>query len=332
MLEKRGIKSPKGKDKWSDTTIRGILRNEKYKGDVLKGKTYTPDPISHKRYINRGEADKYYISNHHEPIISPDEFDLVQDLIKSRSGARVTGSRVGNISRKYAFSSRIRCGYCGNCYVRRTVIGEKQSKIPSWSCTSFAKDGKENCTCSKTIREELIKEAFIDSYQLLTSNVKFKMDNFMDLMRTSSNNTNTAKELETLNKQYKDLIAKKDKLLDFLIEDKITQKTYDEKIEKFERKLEIIEHRQEQLNLLKEDKESIKDGLKKIQNILETNDVLKEFDQEVFDALIDYIIVGGYNENGVMNPFIIRFVLKREFDLRVRNEIPKELIIANKYV
>ena len=55
--------------------------------------------------------------------------------------------------------------------------------------------------------------------------------------------------------------------IDFLIEDKITQKTYDEKIEKFERKLEIIEHRQEQLNLLKEDKESIKDGLKKIQNI-----------------------------------------------------------------
>lgn len=172
-------------------------------------------------------------------------------------------------------------------------------------------------------------EVFIDSYQLLTSNVKFKMDDFMDLMRTSSNNTNTAKELETLNNQYKDLIAKKDKLLDFLIEDKITQKTYEEKIEKFERKLEIIEHRQEQLNLLKEDKESIKDGLKKIQNILKTNDVLKEFDQEVFDALIDYIIVGGYDENGVMNPFIIRFVLKREFDLRVRNEISKELIVAN---
>ena len=80
-----------------------------------------------------------------------------------------------------------------------------------------------NCLfCSKTIREEMIKEAFIDSYQLLTSNVKFKMNDFMSLMRNSSNNTNTAKELETLNKQHKGLIAKKDKLLDFLIEDKIT--------------------------------------------------------------------------------------------------------------
>ena len=328
-LEKQGIKSPKGKDKWSDTTIRGILRNEKYKGDVLQGKTYTADPISHKRFINRGEADKYYISNHHEPIIAPDEFDLVQDLIESRSGARATGRRIGNISRKYAFSSRIRCGYCGNCYVRRTVIGEKQSKIPSWSCVSYAKDGKENCECSKTIREEMIKEAFIDCYQLLTSNVKFKMDDFMNLMRNSSNNTNTVKELETLNKQHKDLIAKKDKLLDFLIEDKITQNTYDEKLEKFERRLEIIEHRQEQLNLLTEDKESIEDGLEKIQSILETNDVLNEFDQEVFDALIDYIIVGGYDEDGNMNPFIIRFILKREFDLKHRSEVTIETIVKN---
>lgn len=132
MLTKQGIKYPKGNNKWNDSTVRGILRNEKYKGDVLQGKTYTADPISHKRYKNMGEADKYYISNHHEAIIEPEEFDLVQEIIESRSGARVTGRRIGNISRKYAFSSRIRCGFCSNCYVRRTVIGEKQTKIPSW--------------------------------------------------------------------------------------------------------------------------------------------------------------------------------------------------------
>lgn len=167
----------------------------------------------------------------------------------------MTGRRIGNISRKYAFSSRIRCGFCGNCYVRRTVTGEKQTKIPSWSCMSFAKDGKENCEDSKTIREEMIKEAFIDSYQLLASNVKFKMEEFMELMRSSSNDTNTEKQLAKLNSEYKNLLSKKDKLLDFLIEDKITQEAYEEKMEKFENRLKLIEHRQEQLRLLIEDKE-----------------------------------------------------------------------------
>lgn len=101
------------------------------------------------------------------------------------------------------------------------------------------------------------------------------------------------------------------------------------KMEKFKHKLEIIEHRQEQLKLIAEDKNGIEEGLKKIQNILETNNILNEFDQEVFDALVDYIVVGGYDENGNRNPYIIRFILKREFNLRPRDEISKELIIAN---
>lgn len=40
--------TPKGLTRWSDSTVRRILKNEKYKGDVLQGKTYTTDPITHK--------------------------------------------------------------------------------------------------------------------------------------------------------------------------------------------------------------------------------------------------------------------------------------------
>ena len=141
-------------------------RNEKYKGDVLQEKTYTADPLSHKRYKNLGEADQFYVSEHHEPIISPEKFDMVQEILKERCGARANGRRIGNVGRKFAFSSRIRCGFCGNCFTRRTVVGKDREKIPSWSCISFAKNGKENCTESKTIREEMIKEAFVDSYKL----------------------------------------------------------------------------------------------------------------------------------------------------------------------
>lgn len=89
---------------------------------------------------------------------------------------RTTGKvlrRIGNVGRKFAFSSRIRCGFCGNCFTRRTVVGKDREKIPSWSCISFAKNGKENCTDSKTIREEMIKEAFVDSYKFFCFKYKF---------------------------------------------------------------------------------------------------------------------------------------------------------------
>ncbi len=293
MLMNQNIKSPKGNDKWNDSTIRGILRNEKYKGDVLQGKTYTSDPISHKRYVNMGEADKYYISEHHEPIITPEQFDLVQEILKERCGARVNGRRIGNVGRKYAFSSRIRCGFCGNCYTRRMVTGKNRENIPSWACTSFANNGKENCTESKTIREEMIKEAFADSYKLLCSNTKFKTDEFLNIMKQTMNDDNKQEELEKCNKEYANIKSKKSKLLDLVVDDKISQDDYDEKVEKYNKKLEVLENKIEQLKLLVEDKKSISEGLTKIKELLDSKDIMEEFDQEVFDALVDYVIIGG---------------------------------------
>ena len=329
MLTEQGIKSPKGNNKWNDSTIRGILRNEKYKGDVLQGKTYTADPLSHKRYKNLGEADQFYVSEHHEPIISPEKFDMVQEILKERCGARANGRRIGNVGRKFAFSSRIRCGFCGNCFTRRTVVGKDREKIPSWSCISFAKNGKENCTDSKTIREEMIKEAFVDSYKLLSSNTNFEAEEFLNLMQDTMNENSRQDELEKFKKEFVDIKSKKSKLIDLMVEDKISENDYNEKVEKYNRKLEILENKIEQLKLLAEDKKSISDGLRKVKELLASKDIMEGFDQEIFNAIVDYVIVGGYDENRVIDPYLIRFILKREFDLSVPKDVPDEVIIQS---
>ena len=329
MLTEQEIKSPKGNNKWNDSTIRGILRNEKYKGDVLQGKTYTADPLSHKRYKNLGEADQFYVSEHHEPIISPEKFDMVQEILKERCGARANGRRIGNVGRKFAFSSRIRCGFCGNCFTRRTVVGKDREKIPSWSCTSFAKNGKENCTDSKTIREEMIKEAFVDSYKLLSSNTNFETEEFLNFMHDTMNENSRQNELEKSKKEFVEIKSKKSNLIDLMVEDKISENDYNEKVEKYNRKLEILENKIEQLELLAEDKKSISDGLKKVRELLDSKDIMEEFDQEIFNAIVDYVIVGGFDENRVMDPYLIRFILKREFDLSVPKDVPDEVIIQN---
>ena len=85
--------TPKGLTRWSDSTVRRILKNEKYKGDVLQGKTYTTDPITHKRVINMGEENQYYIKEHHTAIIEPELFDKVQQILEKRAGSRSKGKR-----------------------------------------------------------------------------------------------------------------------------------------------------------------------------------------------------------------------------------------------
>jgi len=114
-----------------------------------------------------------------------------------------------------------------------------------------------------------------------------------------------------------------------MVEEQISQEDYKEKVDKYNKKLEVLENKIEQLELLQEDKQSISDGLIKIKELLKSKDIMEEFDQEIFNALVDYVIIGGYDENGVKEQYLIRFILKREFDLSIPKEISEELIIKN---
>lgn len=64
-----GIKSPRGHSKWSIETIRKILNNEKYYGNVLLQKTYISNYFAAKQSVNNGELERYVITGHHQPII-----------------------------------------------------------------------------------------------------------------------------------------------------------------------------------------------------------------------------------------------------------------------
>lgn len=79
-LETHGIKTVTGKMEWSTSTIDRMLSNEKYVGQVLMQKTYTPDFLSGQQVKNCGQLDMYLVENAHEPIIDRETFDRVQEI------------------------------------------------------------------------------------------------------------------------------------------------------------------------------------------------------------------------------------------------------------
>jgi len=84
-LEKKGIKSPQGKDIWSKKSIQTVLGNEKYIGQVLLGKTYTGDFPNNRQFMNDGEHEQFLMKDAHEPIIEFEKFEQVQMEMKRRS-------------------------------------------------------------------------------------------------------------------------------------------------------------------------------------------------------------------------------------------------------
>lgn len=77
-LAGKGILSPKGRQYWSYSTIRYILTNERYCGDVLSQKTFVIDIFSHKSIRNRGQLPRYELKDRHEAIVSRDQWERVQ--------------------------------------------------------------------------------------------------------------------------------------------------------------------------------------------------------------------------------------------------------------
>ena len=70
----QGIKTVTGKSKWSTSTIDRMLSNEKYGGQVLMQKTYTPDFLTGKKEKDRRQLEMYLVENAHEPIIDREIF------------------------------------------------------------------------------------------------------------------------------------------------------------------------------------------------------------------------------------------------------------------
>lgn len=74
-LTSMGVLTPAGRTKWSVSTVRSILSNEKYKGEALLQKTFTVDYLTKEVRRNNGEVPSVRVRNSHEPIIEPEVFD-----------------------------------------------------------------------------------------------------------------------------------------------------------------------------------------------------------------------------------------------------------------
>ena len=75
-----GIKSLRGHSKWSIETIRKILRNEKYYGNVLLQKTYISNYFTGEQAINNGKLERYLLKEHHRAIVKGEQ-EIISDMI-----------------------------------------------------------------------------------------------------------------------------------------------------------------------------------------------------------------------------------------------------------
>lgn len=173
-LEEKGIKTATGQDKWYDTVIMKMLRNEKYMGDALLQKTYTVDFMTKKKVINNGIVPQYYVEDDHEPIIPKELFFRVQEEIMRRSSlckSAVTRKKnqKSKYSSSYALTGILLCGKCGQEYRRVTWARNGKKKIV-WRCSNRLTGGVKKCGNSETLEEGALNRAVMEAIHRITRN------------------------------------------------------------------------------------------------------------------------------------------------------------------
>ena len=132
---------------WRASTIRYILRNERYTGDALLQKTYTTETLPFRRKINYGECTKYFIEDFNPRIITKETFDAAQRLLQERYKMRA--SKPGELP----LSGNVVCGVCGAVCVVRYNKGR-----PYVSCRNHDQDAT-SCEL-KPVQADTIYHAF----------------------------------------------------------------------------------------------------------------------------------------------------------------------------
>lgn len=144
-FNERGLPSPNG-DKWYQSSMAKVLKNEKYVGDVTMQKTVVTDLLNHVSKPNKGLVPMYRKKNHHEPIVDREDFETVQRMFLLKE--------VLHGSQQYPYYDYLRCPHCGGQMVQ--FMSSLPRSPAAWICKDH-KTCKDNALLTKYIDMAVIK-------------------------------------------------------------------------------------------------------------------------------------------------------------------------------
>ena len=283
-LQQQGIPTRKG-GKWSGSTVRDIISNEKYVGDALFQKTYTDDTF--RRHNNHGEVKTYLVSEHHDPIISREDFDKANALIRQRGIEKGIVRENGKYQNRFPFSGKITCGICGGKYKRR--IHSHGAEV-AWVCNTHIEDIRR---CSaKYVRDDVLKAAFITMLNKLIFSRKLILRPLYDSIRSDSTDE-SVQRMQELQKLIEKNTEKKNTLRQLRAQSIINNVMYNQELNLLRKASDNYRNELAVLSCYTSAEAHEVTELEKLLRFAESAPVIEQFDDELFQTFVDHIVVYG---------------------------------------
>ena len=307
-LNAQKIPTSTGKKNWIPVTVYTILKNSIYTGDLLLQKTYSEDTVPFVRRKNYGEYRQVLIENDHEPIVTHEEYEAVQRMLKQKSN-RTKENQAEQPEEVSEFKGKVICGVCGTSYNRQAKKDRTGKSNVTWSCARRIQT-KDLCE-NDIIKESQLKQAFVIMWNKLSNHCDEILIPLMHELEQLQATPMIQEQLECLEKQIQEQKKQREILNHLASGERIDSAFYMEQqniisknLKEYQKAKEQCLHKSRQRKELTQTKELIK-RLKKGPQYLEA------YDKTLFQVIVKQIIV---------NPNELVFQLKNGLQLTERRE------------
>lgn len=217
-LNRMGIPAPKGHT-WYDFIIGVIVRNIIYTG------------ATHYKPKKAPESERIIVENQHEAIIPKEIFQLAQSHTKRRSDNTMSQS-----SYLFPYSTILKCALCGKSFHGKKKVNPSKkngfNRYTYYSCSGKNRV-RGDCT-SLSVREDTVSEILFKYVEL-----QFELADVNKPLAREKRDTE--KERKQLEKEIEEVKKKRSRLIDAMVDGKITYEDYSEKIIPIDAQIENLE-------------------------------------------------------------------------------------------
>ena len=283
----------------SESSVKYILSNERYAGDCLLQKHYTPEILPLRRKPNKGELPKYLYTNSHQALIKREEFEAVALLRKQREEIHYKGKS----KEKDFFSGKLYCRQCRWVYKRRY----DKDGTRYWLCSKKGK-GLEKCHAPRFSDRE-IWLGFRKMFNTLKGNSKTVLDTTIAQLQMFKDKINGGKsEIGDIDRELVSLGEQNNTYNTLFMQGIIDNATYFEQTDQLKRRMYELRCRRKKL--VEEDEEEINlEKLRELKGLVQNHEYVTETDETLFNNLVMKILI---EQNGDMV-----FCLKCGLELKV---------------
>ena len=276
---------------WTHVGVRDILANPVYAGHIRGQKQPKVSLKSNKRK-NRKSAGTFIVENCHEPIIDPKDWELVQNLIKSRR--REAKNEYDNI-----FSGLLKCDMCGYSLTATHANRRNRSELIdnyAYQCNYYRLRGKEVCTHHWLEARDLHEAILADIKRIAKSaidNDEKLIENIVKKLRKSDNDKikQDEKDLRKCNSRLAELDRLFAKLYEEHVSGQINDRNYTNLSATYEKEQLELEEKIKSLNaVIRESKENDTNAENFVEMMKEYANIT-ELNAAMLHALIEKIVV-----------------------------------------